>query len=125
MPKSVFLSLPPKNVPWRPCGPAFAGWQAIGIENGRGGFLHFASTFLIPGFCQLCRLPPRGNDGDGLRAQKTPDAHPAITQGCLSFHSLIPFERASQLEFEHRPQFLPTNIAPTSSSQHWRTSPAG
>jgi hypothetical protein len=27
---------------------AFADWPAIGIENGFGGFLHFASTFLSP-----------------------------------------------------------------------------
>src|SRR5580704_3151507 len=60
---------------------AFADW--IGIENGGGGFLHFASTFLIPGFCQLCMLLPRGNaeDGskaEGLCARTTPAAHTAI-----------------------------------------------
>src|ERR1700733_8845379 len=62
---------------------AFADWPAPGIENGFAGFLHLASTFLIPGFCQLCMLLPRGNDDDGLCAsathsQTTPAAHPAI-----------------------------------------------
>src|SRR5580698_8946757 len=49
---------------------AFADWL-IGIPNGLGGFLHFASTLLMPGFCQLCRLLPRGNEDEGLCAQPT------------------------------------------------------
>src|SRR5665213_1996400 len=60
-------------------GAAFDDWAAIGIENGFGGFLHFASTFLIPGFCQLCIPLPRGNDDDGLCAETTLAAQPAIT----------------------------------------------
>ncbi|MGH9808550.1 MAG: hypothetical protein ACRD9W_15105, partial [Terriglobia bacterium] len=44
---------------------AFADEAAIGIENGFGGLLHFASTFLSPGFCQLCMLLPRGNAEEG------------------------------------------------------------
>src|SRR5207302_11461151 len=60
---------------------AFADWPAPGIENGRGGFLHFASTFFSPGFCQLWKLAPRGNpdegsDANGLCAETTP-AHAA------------------------------------------------
>jgi hypothetical protein len=67
---------------------AFADWPAIGIENGFGGFLHFASTFSIPGFCQLCMLLPRGNDDDGLCAllgeqKTTPAAHPAIATSAI------------------------------------------
>src|SRR5207248_749711 len=46
----------------------FADWPAPGIEKGCGGFLHFASTLLIPGFCQLCMLLPRGKEDDGLCA---------------------------------------------------------
>src|SRR5579863_8738481 len=57
---------------------AFAAWPAIGIEKGFGGFLHFASTALIPGFCQLCMLLPRGNDDAGLCAHRTFPAYPAI-----------------------------------------------
>jgi hypothetical protein len=34
---------------------------------------------LIPGFCQLCRLLPRGNEDEGLCAQTTVAAQPAIT----------------------------------------------
>src|ERR1700722_10526356 len=62
---------------------AFAAWPAPGIENGFGGFPHLASTFLIPGFCQLCWLLPRGNEEDGLCAmlgeqETTPAAQQAI-----------------------------------------------
>src|SRR5580698_1780181 len=49
----------------------FADWL-IGIPNGLGGFLHLASTLLMPGFCQLCRLLPRGNEDEGLCAQTQP-----------------------------------------------------
>src|SRR5215471_15225605 len=45
--------------------------RAPGIEKGGGGFLHFASTFFSPGFCQLCMLLPRGNEDDGLCAETT------------------------------------------------------
>src|SRR5215472_12392485 len=51
---------------------AFADWPAAGMENGLGGFLHFAITFFSPGFCQLCMLLPRGNADDGLWAKMTP-----------------------------------------------------
>jgi hypothetical protein len=37
----------------------------MGIANGFGAFLHFASAFFMPGFCQLCRLLPRGNADEG------------------------------------------------------------
>src|SRR6185503_1332838 len=48
-------------------GAAFACADGLtGIENGGGGVLHFASTLFNPGFCQLCRLLPRGKDEDGL-----------------------------------------------------------
>jgi hypothetical protein len=39
----------------------------------------FASIFLIPGFCRLCMLLPRGNDDDGLCAETTAAAQPTIT----------------------------------------------
>ena len=68
-PESHRLTLPP---PDSPGGAAFAlGDWLMGIENGLGGVLHFASTFLIPGFCQFCRLLPRGNEDEGLCAQTT------------------------------------------------------
>src|SRR4051812_47108261 len=55
---------------------AFADRPAPGIEKGCGGFLHLASTLLIPGLCQLCRLLPRGNDDDGLCAKRAAAAKP-------------------------------------------------
>src|SRR5579863_2159804 len=58
---------------------ALADWPAIGMENGFGGLLHFASTFFIPGFCQFCMLLPRGNEDDGPCANTTAAAQkPAI-----------------------------------------------
>src|SRR5580704_13752647 len=57
---------------------AFADWPPP-IENGLGGFLHFASVLFFPGFCQLCRLLPRGNEDAGLCADMAPAAQPAIT----------------------------------------------
>src|SRR5262245_60924240 len=60
-------------------GAAFADWPAPGIENGGGGFLHFASTFFSAGFCQLCMLLPRGNEDDGLCAETTAAAQPTTT----------------------------------------------
>src|SRR5580658_2720565 len=60
----------------------FADEPAPGIENACGGFLHFASTFLIPGFCQFCMLLPRANEEDedgGLCAETTAAAQPATT----------------------------------------------
>src|SRR6185369_7387615 len=57
---------------------AFADWL-MGIENGCGGFLHFASTFFSPEFCQLCWLLPRGNADDGLWADTITAAQPRIT----------------------------------------------
>src|SRR5580698_2744479 len=58
-------------------GAAFAD-GLMGMENGFGGFLHFASTALIPGFCQLCMLLPRGNEDDGLCAETPTAAQPTI-----------------------------------------------
>src|SRR5215472_122181 len=58
---------------------AFADWPPPGIENGGAGFLHFASTFLSPGLCQLCMLLPRGNEDEGLCAETTAAAQPTIT----------------------------------------------
>src|SRR5437867_9605802 len=58
---------------------AFADWPAPGIEKGCGGFLHFASTFFSPGFCQFCILLPRGNEDDGLCGATTTTAHPTTT----------------------------------------------
>src|SRR5215471_711947 len=56
---------------------ALADWL-MGIENGLDGFLHFASTSFNPGFCQLCRPPPGGNEDEGLCAETTAAAQPAI-----------------------------------------------
>src|SRR5579863_721164 len=56
----------------------FSDWT-MGIPKGFGATLHFATTFFIPGFCQFCRLLPRGNDDDGLCAKTTPAAQAAIT----------------------------------------------
>src|ERR1700722_9064514 len=58
---------------------AFNDWPAMGIANGFGGFLHFASTSFSPGFCQLCILLPRGKEDDGLCAETTAAAQPATT----------------------------------------------
>src|SRR5580704_12941362 len=61
-------------------GAAFAfARSAPGIENGCGGFLHLASTFFMPGFCQLCMLFPRGNEDAGLCAKTTAAAVPAMS----------------------------------------------
>src|SRR5579863_8322121 len=57
---------------------AFDERPAPGMEKGFGGFLHFASTLLSPGFCQLCMLLPRGNELDGLWAYITGAAQLAI-----------------------------------------------
>src|SRR5579863_10271417 len=56
---------------------AFADRPAPGIENGFGGFLHFPSTSLIPEFCQLCMLLPRGNEDEGFCAKATIARDPA------------------------------------------------
>ena len=95
-------------------GDAFASadWPAPAIEKGCGGFLHFASTFFSPGFCQLCMLLPRGNEDDGLCAKTSCRAADDYRESDLRFHSLIRFDRTSQFEFVQRLQFLPTNIAP-------------
>ena len=79
--------------------------------------MHFASTFFIPGFCQLCMLLPRGNEDEGdrrrtLRGDNSGSAAGDHRESDLRFHSLIPFDFTSQLEFVQRPQFLPTNILP-------------
>src|SRR5439155_11472091 len=91
---------------------AFADCPAPGIEKGCGGFLHFASTFFSPGFCQLCMLLPRGNEDDGLCAKTSCRAADDYRESDLRFHSLIRFDRTSQFEFVQSLQFLPTNIAP-------------
>jgi hypothetical protein len=57
---------------------AFADWL-MGIPNGLGGFVHFASTFFSPGFCQFCRLLPRGNEDEGLCADTTIAAQPTTS----------------------------------------------
>jgi hypothetical protein len=67
---------------------AFADLPAPGIENGGGGFLHFASTSFIPGFCQLCMLLPRANEDDGAEAEgfwaeTTTAAQPMINASAL------------------------------------------
>jgi hypothetical protein len=41
----------------------------MGIANGFGGVLHFARTSFSPGFCQLCKLLPRGSNVEGLCAE--------------------------------------------------------
>src|SRR5260370_39148269 len=45
---------------------ALADCPAPGMENGCGGFWHLARTAFSPGFCQFCRLLPRGKEEDGL-----------------------------------------------------------
>src|SRR5687767_11716516 len=45
---------------------ALADCPAPGMENGCGGFEHLARAAASPGFCQDCRLWPRGNDEEGL-----------------------------------------------------------
>jgi hypothetical protein len=37
----------------------------------------------MPGFCQLCRLLPRGNDDEGLCAQTTAAAQLATTTSAI------------------------------------------
>jgi hypothetical protein len=61
---------------------AFADWL-MGIENGRGGFLHFASTLFMPGFCQFCMLLPRGNEDEVLCAEPTAAAQTTTTTSAL------------------------------------------
>jgi hypothetical protein len=60
-------------------GAAFAFADRPPTENGFGGFLHFASTFFMPGLCQLCRLLPRGNVEEGLWAVASVAAQPKTT----------------------------------------------
>ena len=47
---------------------AWLPWPARAppIENGAGGFLHFATAAARPGFCQDCWLWPRSNAEEGF-----------------------------------------------------------